>query len=245
MLRSVALNQDLDVSRHAQAIAAARRVHVPSVLDRASAQHIHALMEQQREWGLVSFLENRHRVIDAQAFEALSDDRRRPFFEMVHTTARSGFSYLFENIPLYDLWHTRVIPDHPLLPLVDFLRGEAFLDFARRLTGMGDIMFADAQATRFRAGHFLTSHDDDAHGKNRRAAYVLNLTPRWNPDWGGQLVFFDEAGNVTGGYTPAFNALNVFLIPVRHSVAYVTPFAEGPRYAITGWLRAGDDPGPG
>lgn len=245
MVPYVNLNPDLDISRHAHAVAATRRVQVTSVLKEASARAIHALLTAERNWGLVAFLENRHRVIDAQAFDTLPEDRRRPLFDMVHTTARNGFSYLFENIPLYDLWHTRAVPDHPLLPLVDFLRGEDFISLARRLTGKTDIAFADAQATRFRSGHFLTTHDDDAHGKNRRAAYVLNLTPRWNPDWGGQLLFYDESGNVTGGFTPTFNALNVFLVPVRHAVAYVTPFAESPRYAITGWLRAGADPGPG
>jgi Rps23 Pro-64 3,4-dihydroxylase Tpa1-like proline 4-hydroxylase len=28
-------------------------------------------------------------------------------------------------------------------------------------------------------------------GKNRVAAYVLNLTPRWRVEWGGLLMFHD------------------------------------------------------
>ena len=122
-----------------------------------------------------------------------------------------------------------------------FLNGEAFLSFARRLTGAADIGYVDAQATRYRAGHFLTVHDDHVAGADRRAAYVLNLTKGWKPDWGGQLLFHDADGHVTGGFMPAFNALNVFLVPAAHSVSVVAPYAGGVRYAITGWMNGGED----
>ena len=43
---------------------------------------------------------------------------------------------------------------------------------------------------------------------------------------------------VARGYMPAFNTLNIFRVPQPHSVAWVTPLAGAPRYAVTGWLRA-------
>ena len=70
-----------------------------------------------------------------------------------------------------------------------------------------------------------------------KAAYVLNFTPRWSPDWGGILNFIDRDGHVAEGYTPAFNALNVFRVPQLHSVSCVSPYAQAGRYSITGWLR--------
>src|SRR5690606_24819670 len=103
---------------------------------------------------------------------------------------------------------------------------------------MEDIAFADSQATRFSAGHFLTTHDDDVAGKQRRAAYVLNLTPHWRTDWGGVLQFIDADGHVTAGLAPKFNALNLFRVPQQHAVSFVTPSAPSSRYSITGWLRA-------
>jgi Rps23 Pro-64 3,4-dihydroxylase Tpa1-like proline 4-hydroxylase len=72
----------------------------------------------------------------------------------------------------------------------------------------------------------------------RRAAYVLNLTPEWRPDWGGLLQFYDAMGNVSRAFTPGFNVLNIFRVPQPHSVSWVTPLAAAPRYAVTGWLRA-------
>mgnify|MGYP003473067562 CR=1 FL=1 len=64
----------------------------------------------------------------------------------------------------------------------DFLDSAPFLDLARRLTGRPDISFADVQATCYREGHFLTTHDDLVAGKNRVAAYVFSFTPRWRPE---------------------------------------------------------------
>jgi Rps23 Pro-64 3,4-dihydroxylase Tpa1-like proline 4-hydroxylase len=65
---------------------------------------------------------------------------------------------------------------------------------------------------------------------------VLNLTiPDWKSEWGGFLNFFDEYGNIEAGFRPMFNSLNLFLVPQRHSVSYVAPFAPVGRYAITGW----------
>ncbi len=52
----------------------------------------------------------------------------------------------------------------------------------------------------------------------RIAAYVLNMTPQWRPDWGGALLFSDRPGHISEGYLPAFNALNLFSVPQEHLV---------------------------
>ena len=76
----------------------------------------------------------------------------------------------------------------------------------REVTGLDAIAWTDAQATLYRPGDFLTTHDDETGGHKRLAAYVLNMTPGWRPDWGGILQFLDERGNIEEGYSPAFNA---------------------------------------
>lgn len=239
------LNPAADPAAAAASIRTHGRGQIRDVLDAPSATRITQVLKSDLAWTLVTHLEGRHRVFDAAAIDRLPAENLQPLREAINTTARDGFAYLYENIPIYDLWHSRASPDHPLLPLVDLLNSDPFLTLVRQASGHDDIAFADAQVTRFRAGHFLTTHDDNAAGKNRRAAYVLNLTPEWSPDWGGQLQFFDQDGNVTAGFTPAYNVLNIFLVPTQHSVAIVAPFAGGPRLSITGWLRAGSDPGPG
>ncbi len=107
----------------------------------------------------------------------------------------------------------------------------------RELTGLSDISWADAQATLYRPGDFLTVHDDRIGGHKRLAAYVLNMTPGWRADWGGVLQFLDPSGHVAEGYVPTFNALNLFKVPALHSVSQVALYG-GLRYSVTGWFHA-------
>jgi len=110
------------------------------------------------------------------------------------------------------------------------------------VAGETGITKIDAQATLFRPGDFLALHNDTGVGE-RRAAYTIGLTRDWRTDWGGQLLFHDEAGDVSRGFRPGFNVLTLFRTPQWHSVATVAPYAGAPRLSITGWLR--DDPAVG
>ena len=67
---------------------------------------------------------------------------------------------------------------------------------------------------------------------------MLNLTPRWRAEWGGQLQFLNTEGEVTESLIPVFDTLNVFRVPQSHAVSVVAPFAGAPRYSITGWWRS-------
>jgi Rps23 Pro-64 3,4-dihydroxylase Tpa1-like proline 4-hydroxylase len=220
------------------------RLHVAGVLTEAAARRIHQHLLAQQDWDLVFRHAGRHRDMNYRDLGEWSRADRDRFDELVAEEARAGFQYCFANVPIYDVWHRRMLPGHFFEELFEFLNSPAWLDLVRRLTGADDIGFTDAQATRYAPGHFLTRHDDDVAGKQRRIAYVLNLTPQWQPDWGGTLVFHDEEGHLQRGFSPAWNALNLFRVPQSHAVTCVAPFAPAHRYAITGWCRAGSDPGP-
>jgi SM-20-related protein len=112
----------------------------------------------------------------------------------------------------------RARSDDPLARFAAWWSSEPVLAFLREITGLVRIAFADAQATAYSPGDFLTGHDDDVTGKNRLAAYVLNLTPRWRTEWGGLLAFHDDSSPEVIALSPAFNRLNLFKVPRRHSV---------------------------
>lgn len=166
-------------------------------------------------------------------------ERQSALDREVVEAGRHAFQFRYETIRLPEYgpgWEEGAPP--LLQAFVDFLCSDEAIALLRDVTGLGDIAFADGHASRYRPGHFLTVHDDSNVDMGRRAAYVLNLTPQWRPDWGGALLFYDERGNVARGFTPSFNTLNLFRVPQPHSVAWVTPLAGAPRYAVTGWLRA-------
>jgi SM-20-related protein len=177
---------------------------------------------------------------DLAQFDGLTPENRAAFDAEMKTAAATGFCFQFDAWRVSDDIDKGVRRGGALAPIEavhDFVNSAAFLGFVAALTGERRGTFADTMASRYRPGDFLSAHDDHISGKNRLFAYVLNFTPVWRPDWGGVLSFLDEDGHVAEGYTPSFNALNIFAIPSAHAVSYVAPFAGAHRHAVTGWVR--------
>jgi Rps23 Pro-64 3,4-dihydroxylase Tpa1-like proline 4-hydroxylase len=167
----------------------------------------------------------------------MTPDERRQIDSRIAAQAAEGFGYAFDSWTLSDDIEAGRRSGGVLEDLYDVLNSEPFLDFVRRLTGDRRAAYVDAQATRYLPGCFLSHHNDDTDGPQRLYAYVLNFTPGWRPDWGGILAFYDADGHLAEGYTPAFNALNIFQVPADHAVSLVAPFARAPRLSVTGWVR--------
>ena len=105
------------------------------------------------------------------------------------------------------------------------------------MRAQNDVRKADSYASWYAPGHFLTQHDD-LHGTHDRvAALVFSMTKGWNRNWGGHLAFFDDVGNIEDAYVPSFNTLNIFLIPQKHAVQLVAPFARARRTSFLSWLH--------
>jgi Rps23 Pro-64 3,4-dihydroxylase Tpa1-like proline 4-hydroxylase len=218
------------------------RARFPGFLRAEDADRLLSSLQKLDRWNVVTTSRGRHLDLDARGLAAFSDEDRSKFNEAVFAPATRGFQYLFENYPIYDAYYAGTIPDPEISAFFEFLNSEPMLNFARQVTGVEDIAFADAQATRYRAGHFLTGHSDGVEGKNRAAAYVFNLTRDWRPDWGGILNFVGPDGHIEEGFTPTFNALNMFAVPQEHHVSVVAPYAGSERISVTGWFRTGVDP---
>lgn len=168
--------------------------------------------------------------------------RRDALAQAVHAQARAGFQFRYETIRVPDAEAERRASGTLLYDFARFLSDAPAIDFLRKVIGEGAITYADAQATAYGPGHFLTAHDDDVAGKNRKAAYVMNLSRGWSADWGGLLVFHSPGEARAEALVPSFNAINLFAVPQMHSVSVVVPWVPRRRYSITGWLRAGIKP---
>jgi len=211
------------------------RAQMMDLLDPASA---HALQTaaQTTDYNVVTLRASGHVDLPSAWLASLQPEQKQALGQAAQAAATDGFQYLYDNHPIYDLAEAGVATK-PWADLVAFLNGEAFLGLMRDVTGEPRIAMADAQLTRFRRGHFLTTHDDRAEGKKRYFAYVLGLTEGWRIDWGGLLAFHGEDGNVAEAFTPRFNALNLLTVPAPHSVTQVALSAGADRLSVTGWLR--------
>jgi len=236
----------LDPDVLARVYAQAGRIHIPAILRPECAKAAYQSMLDEVPWQL--HFNDAGRVYDLapEQVQVLPASHQVLLHQRLQANAASSFQFLFDNFPLSDAYGNVQHRQLYLMRVFEFLSSARFLDFARRLTGEPSIALVDAQATLYRPGHFLTEHDDAISGTmpgaiqrpRRLAAYVLNLTPGWRADWGGLLLFIDRDGHVAEGYTPVFNALNVFKVPQPHAVSCVAPFAGGGRYSISGWFCA-------
>jgi Rps23 Pro-64 3,4-dihydroxylase Tpa1-like proline 4-hydroxylase len=222
----------------ARVYARSGRVHIAHALSNESAYRAYRSLAEEVPWQLHLNDGDCAFDIGGDQVRAMPESTQAQLYARVNANAASGFQYLFDNFPLSDAHALGRNLELYAMRVFEFVNSPEFLEFARRVVGDERIAFADAQATRYRSGHFLTQHDDALEARERIAAYVLNLTPEWRADWGGILNFLDGDGHVAEGYTPVFNALNLFKVPQPHAVSYVTPFAKGARYSISGWLRS-------
>jgi Rps23 Pro-64 3,4-dihydroxylase Tpa1-like proline 4-hydroxylase len=236
------INPDLDPEALAAEYQAAGRIHIPDFLERTCAERLLAFLQGSEAWKLVFNHQDKLFELDRSTQAGLTALQREQFDLGVYAAARTGFQFRYETLRAPDEDSERSADPNLLNRFARFLSSEPALSFLRTVTGAGDVTFADAQATAYGPGHFLTTHDDDVTGKNRRAAYVFNLSKAWRAEWGGLLTFHEAGSGRAEAYVPSFNALNLLAVPQPHCVGLVAPFAGGRRYSVTGWLRAGPKP---
>lgn len=222
------LNGNLQREALAEAFQRRKRVLIREVFDPDYAATLRADLVERTPWVLRFSQNGRASELSREQYLALTESQ--------HTQ-------LLRDSTRFDFIHKRhlIMPDMPNLPphlaaLFRFLNSDAFMDFAREITGLDDVVRAGAMATCFDPGNFLREHDDYQPGEDRLCAYVFNLSQDWRPDWGGLLHFMNRQRDVVDSFVPWFNSLSLFAVPALHHVSMVSPYAEQSRYSVTGWL---------
>jgi Rps23 Pro-64 3,4-dihydroxylase Tpa1-like proline 4-hydroxylase len=227
-----------DLSAAAAEFQARGRVRLRNLLVQEAAERLHRCLSTEVPWKLAYDANGHAMVLDRSAPEVNDVMRRQKLMQGVMSQARQRFQYLYYSYPMVTAYLQGADPGLLLHRVLELLNTNETLDFVRRITGIATLRKADAQATLYQPGNFLTLHDDGGSPtEQRRVAYVLNLTRRWQPDWGGLLHFVNNDGEIVESWLPEFNVLVLFKVPVKHTVSYVAPFAGERRFAITGWFR--------
>jgi Rps23 Pro-64 3,4-dihydroxylase Tpa1-like proline 4-hydroxylase len=228
-----------DAASYAAAFAAGGRVHVSNLLREEDARRLHAAMARV-PWHLL-IVHQGHRQLPLKQWEAIPPDHKQAletsFAEGARTPGQFSARYLTAHLSNNGGPYEGDDPD--LQALVRFLNSAAFLSFARTVTGDDAIKLTDVHASQYRPGDFLHTHNDTIEEEFgvRSAAYILNLTPVWQAEWGGLLNFVREDGHVDGAFTPSWNAMNFLKVPQLHFVSSVAGFVTEPRLSVSGWVR--------
>lgn len=231
---SFAINQSLDVEALRLAYLSKGHVRLNAFVDDKSARSLAAHLDQRQDWKKIINSGDKIFEIDRQTAQQMPKVKQEALDSAVHQAARFDFQFRYNAIRVAEDRESPAV--HILDSFVDFINSRQVTDLVRHITAEPDIDFADGQATRYEAGDFLTAHDDMVSGKNRRAAYVFGLTRNWRTEWGGLLLLHGDNGRVSG-VAPGFNSLDLFRVPLLHSVTFVAPFAASERTSVTGWFR--------
>ncbi|MBH0112526.1 2OG-Fe(II) oxygenase [Novosphingobium sp. YJ-S2-02] len=233
-----ALAPDLDTSALAAHFAEHGRVRIAGFLAPQCAEQLRLMLRNREDWKQVINSGEKLVELDRPTRASLSPEQAAQLDTAVYAGARQGFQYRYESLRVPDDEAARAASDDPLAAFASWMSQGPARDFLRTVTGGAQVSFADAQATAYAPGDFLTGHDDAFPGKNRHAAYVLGLNPVWRLEWGG-LLLVHKGKDAFEGVVPAFNTLDLFSVGQMHSVSEVTRAAAYRRYSVTGWLRSG------
>jgi Rps23 Pro-64 3,4-dihydroxylase Tpa1-like proline 4-hydroxylase len=242
---SFSLNLALNVEALRAEFLIRHRLRIDNFLADDGAARLRDALASDGRWMYV--INGRSTVFEIarSAYDAMPSDQRDVIDNAVLTAAAHDFQFRYETIRVPDEAEARIASATLLDQFALFMSAPETLSFIRAITDVEDVAFADAQATRYRPGDFLTRHDDNVQGKNRRLAYVFGLSQEWRAEWGGLLFFTDAQGEVIDTLIPRFNALSLFAVPQPHSVSFVAPCAPHPRMSVTGWLRNRGQPTAG
>lgn len=232
------LNPRLDPNELEARFRSHPRMQIADVLQPEVASALHECLDREVPWTLAFIGDDGPTTMPEQAFRAMVAKERERLRETINARAKRQFQFLYNSYMMVTAYKEGRDPGLLLHRFLEFLNSAPFLQFARHVTGMERIRKADAQATRYLPGHFLTRHNDITPEQGREVAYVMNLTRDWRTEWGGLLQFMNDEGEVIDTFMPRFNSLTLFRVPMYHCVSCVAPYAARPRYAITGWLRS-------
>ena len=186
------LNPALDIAGLAAGFAATGRLQIADFLTAEAATGLRLYLEQSDRWRHLFNSAERSYEVPGADWDSTPEPKRQMVVRAIDEAAAYDFQYQYDTIRVADGAAERALSNSPLDRFAHFLSSPAVLGVLMEITASNDLVFADCQATRYRAGDFLTPHNDELDGMNRRFAYVLSLTGDWLPRWGGLLHFVDH-----------------------------------------------------
>lgn len=231
------INESLDPAAIRAALQRDGRVQVADYLQPDAAERLHACLAHDVPWTLALRDGDGPRTLPYTGNDTLTGDTLAALLRATADSARGGaYRFAYDSYMMVRAYQEGRDSGVLLHRVLELFNSPQYIAFLHAITGDAAIRRVNAQASRYRPGHFLRWHTDIDSSEGRRYAYVLNLSRYWQADWGGLLQFIDDDGRVTGTFLPRFNSLSLFAVPAGHAVSLVAPWADADRLSITGWM---------
>lgn len=225
------INPNLDLEKITQDYAIDSRVRINDVLPQDQAELLSQCLATLTGYRHAFVLDGKYGEASDNDLRAMQAQDRNQFITDIMTQAAKGVGFWYER-------HQVTSDDEGMLgQLFNWLNSEELHQTIAKITGVPRYQSAIAQATRYKRGDFLTRHQDIVTKEKRKTAFVINLPPRWHPDWGGLLQFYERDGSPRDAWNPDFNSLSLFDVSHIHSVTSISSFAPEARLAVSGWFQ--------
>jgi hypothetical protein len=119
---------------------------------------------------------------------------------------------------------------------------EAYFDDIEYITGIKCTGFNGVFLSSYEPGCFLAPHSDEFDPPAPPLSFVLGLTKKWAPHWGGLTHIEGKDPFASTAIFPKYNCLLLFKIPAWHMVTEVAQSAPHHRRVLSGWLQAAPIP---
>lgn len=232
------LNPKLDLQLLTSAYKGSRRVRIANLLATEAADRLYHHLDAEVRWRTFIVANQRQMATDPAAGD-ITPDEERQMIEHAGKATHNGFASVLEANALPRNGEAANDAGRTLLDSVHLsLNSPEFLRMCRAITGIPELNQVSSHATRMRCGHFVTFHDATQSADptaRRHVNFSLNLTPHWQPEWGG-LLCFRGSDDCIEAFQPSFNTLDLFRFPQGHWISPVAQFAATPRYTISGFM---------
>ena len=228
------LNPNLDLEALAEGFKKSNRVQVKNALDEKSADALSETIEKMAIWRWVFLDRNSEWVMSSEQVNQMTERRRKELMQRLFLQAREGFQYLRFECP------TDEIPDakdpKALTDADVFFKSNDFRDFLRAVSGEKDGEPRGLHARWLNREKFMADSALATDRPDCKLYFSMDVTRTWRPNWGGQLMFLDDDGEIEEAWAPAFNRLNIYSASARHFINYVAPYEGGLALSICGRL---------
>src|SRR5262249_37797416 len=144
------------------------RLQIADILVPEAAERIHQCLTRETPWGVVYNEGGRVVQVMAEELRAMPQEEGARLVTGAIARARSQFQFLYHFYPMFSAWQAGRDPGLFLHEVLQGINAEPFLAFVRQVTGIASLAKADAQATLYAPGHFLTRHNDAADAALKR-----------------------------------------------------------------------------
>ena len=115
---------------------------------------------------------------------------------------------------------------------------EEVYDDIEYITGIKPSYINGSFISSYERGCFLAPHSDEFPPPAPCMAFVLGLTEKWSPHWGGLTHIAGKDPLASTAILPKYNSLVLFKIPTWHMVTEVAQCAPHNRVVYSGWISA-------